>query len=564
MVEIVSRGTAEITIMDLTDSKRYTGYIIATDVRQVIFNPDDNTYKPDYSKTPIILAPQLKREGSGDNIIAQCKSVKWYFQHNSVSEPREIQANAYPGYFEILGNYMLKILYNPLKDSFSQKYYCEMTYVNENNEEVTILTDFEIIKIFSSSSAKDSVVGYLTNDSDLIPTDIEGLNGDYSEIKTEMKVYEGTNDVTTSWNINIKVSNGVIGRKIGHSGYKIDDLNSDKGIVTFTATKTGDSRSIVRHYSVTKVKNSDSQELYKISPSVSVIRKNKNDEYEPRSIVIDAYKKKGREPLDKYLGYIRILYSKTYDGDPSSYTEAYKSSTSENKKEYSIPENISAVRVELYSDKTMKNLLDFQNIPVVLESKITATAIITTPNGTVIRNNKGELKAVLTMYKGSDLVTADTYRWYILNPQATGDIYSGTGWTNVNTLEESQGIKFNNAELTVKANGINGNETFMCIAELDGLKYKVTVTFTDLQDEYIVNVIGSGIFKNGKGTNTYVCKVYSRGNEIDLNGDKYKYTWTMYNPSGHLMTFNKTGKRINVSSDEITNKAVLTCTVEEK
>ena len=104
----------------------------------------------------------------------------------------------------------------------------------------------------------------------------------------------------------------------------------------------------------------------------------------------------------------------------------------------------------------------------------------------------------------------------------------------------------------------------MCIAELDGLKYKVTVTFTDLQDEYIVNVIGSGIFKNGKGTNTYVCKVYSRGNEIDLNGDKYKYTWTMYNPSGHLMTFNKTGKRINVSSDEITNKAVLTCTVEEK
>lgn len=46
--------------------------------------------------------------------------------------------------------------------------------------------------------------------------------------------------------------------------------------------------------------------------------------------------------------------------------------------------------------------------------------------------------------------------------------------------------------------------------------------------------------------------------------DKYSYTWSMYNSLGHLMQFSKTGKRITVTSDEINNKAVLTCTVEEK
>ena len=79
-----------------------------------------------------------------------------------------------------------------------------------------------------------------------------------------------------------------------------------------------------------------------------------------------------------------------------------------------------------------------------------------------------------------------------------------------------------------------------------------------------MTIIGSGIFKNGRGSNTYVCKVHSKGEEIDVNGDKYSYTWSMYNSLGHLMQFSKTGKRITVTSEEINNKAVLTCTVSEK
>lgn len=565
MAEVVSRGIAEITIIDLTDNRRMMAYIQANNVRQVIYNPDDNTFTPNYSQSPIILSPQLRREGSTDNVINAVSRVKWFYQQNSVNELTEITRDTLNGDYELLSDYRLKIKSNVLSTSLSYKYYCEITYLNpSDNEEMTFLTDFELFKLYNGSSANDTVIGYLTNDNDLVPTDAEGAGGDYSESRTEMILYEGTKDVTSAWRIEITASEGVTGRKVNTNGYQITDIRNDvdKAAITFTANKQGVNKVITKSYTVTKVKNAAIQEIYKISPSVSIIRKDKDGQYQPNLLDINSYKKKGREPYDKYLGYIRVLYSVAYDGDITNYTEGYKSTIPENKINYTIPENISVIRLELYSDRDMTNLLDFQSVPVVVENKVTATAIITTPDGTILRNGKGQLRAVLTMYKGSDIVTADDYRWYILNPTASGDIHSGTGWTNANSLPESK-IRIANNEITVKANGINGNETFMCIAELDGLKYKVTVTLTDLQDEYIVSVIGSGIFKNGKGTNTYVCKVHSRGDEVDVNGDKYKYTWSMYNSEGHLMQFSKTGKRITVTSEEINNKAVLTCTVEE-
>lgn len=565
MVEVVSRGIVEITIIDLTDNKRIMSYIQADKVRQVIYNPDDNTFLPNYSVNPITLSPQLKLEGSTENIINRASRVKWFYQENSINELVEITDTTLGNIYELLNEHRLKIKSNVLSSALSYKYYCEITYINGEGEELTFLTDFELFKLYNGSSANDTVIGYLTNDNDLVPTDVEGAGGDYSQSRSEMVIYEGTKDVTSAWKIDITVSNGVIGSKIGNNGYQITNIadSEDKGSVTFTATKQGVNKIITKVYSVTKIKNASLQEIYKISPAVSIIRKNADGDYLPNTLDIDAYKKKGKEPYDKYLGYIRVLYSNSYDGDLSNYREAYKSTNPENKINYTIPENISAIRLELYSDPAMTNMLDFQSVPVVVENKVTATPVITTPNGTVLRNSKGELKAILTLYKGSDIVTADEYRWYLLNPQAVGDIYSGTGWTSANSLDEDK-ITIRNNEITVKASGINGNETFMCIAELDGLKYKVTVTFTDLQDDYIVTIIGSGIFKNGRGSNTYVCKVYSKGEEIDVNGDKYSYTWSIYNSSGHLMQFSKTGKRITVTSDEINNKAVLTCTVEEK
>lgn len=565
MVEVVSRGIAEITIIDLTDNKRIMSYIQADKVRQVIYNPDDNTFLPNYSVNPITLSPQLKLEGSTENIINRASRVKWFYQENSINELVEITDTTLGNTYELLSEHRLKIKSNVLSSALSYKYYCEITYINGEGEELTFLTDFELFKLYNGSSANDTVIGYLTNDNDLVPTDVEGAGGDYSQSRSEMVIYEGTKDVTSAWKIDITVSNGVIGSKIGNNGYQITSIadSEDKGSVTFTATKQGVNKIITKVYSVTKIKNASLQEIYKISPAVTVIRKNADGDYLPNTLDIDAYKKKGKEPYDKYLGYIRVLYSNSYDGDLSNYREAYKSTNPENKINYTIPENISAIRLELYSDPAMTNMLDFQSVPVVVENKVTATPVITTPNGTVLRNSKGELKAMLTLYKGSDIVTADEYRWYLLNPQAVGDIYSGTGWTSANSLDEDK-ITIRNNEITVKASGINGNETFMCIAELDGLKYKVTVTFTDLQDDYIVTIIGSGIFKNGRGSNTYVCKVHSKGEEIDVNGDKYSYTWSMYNSSGHLMQFSKTSKRITVTSEEINNKAVLTCTVEEK
>ena len=143
MAEVVSRGIAEITIIDLTDNRRMMAYIQANNVRQVIYNPDDNTFTPNYSQSPIILSPQLRREGSTDNVINTVSRVKWFYQQNSVNELTEITRDTLNGDYELLSDYRLKIKSNVLSTSLSYKYYCEITYLNpSDNEELTFLTDF--------------------------------------------------------------------------------------------------------------------------------------------------------------------------------------------------------------------------------------------------------------------------------------------------------------------------------------------------------------------------------------------------------------------------------------
>lgn len=73
-------STGQFTIIDYYDAVSLTGFITANQPLTQTFNPDNNTYSPNYPTANLILTPSLFKAGSGSDIIATSavKSITWY------------------------------------------------------------------------------------------------------------------------------------------------------------------------------------------------------------------------------------------------------------------------------------------------------------------------------------------------------------------------------------------------------------------------------------------------------------------------------------------------------
>lgn len=73
-------STGQFTIIDYYDATSLTGFISANQALTQVYNPDNNSYNPNYSSTNLVLTPSLFKAGSGADIIAtpDVRSIKWY------------------------------------------------------------------------------------------------------------------------------------------------------------------------------------------------------------------------------------------------------------------------------------------------------------------------------------------------------------------------------------------------------------------------------------------------------------------------------------------------------
>lgn len=556
MAELVSRGSVEITILDLTDNKRILSFIGLNLPRYVIYNPDTNSYNPDYRNRKPILSPYLQVDGSTENLISQAESVTWYLQNESMGQLVEI-SNSNPDYTIDQTNYELTINSNVMALHTFMTYHCEIEY-KVGNEEFVTLAEIELVKIVNGTSGNNPVVVVLDNDADRIHTDAEGNGGNFTSLHSTLAIYDGTIDVTANWSIQANVTDGVVGVLTG-STYKVNDLLVDGGKVTFIAIR-GDQR-LERIYSIDKVKSGRDGEINRIFTKFSIVKKDQNDVYNPPNLMLRAQKKTGVSDWSDMRVAFRV-YSTLGDTDYKLY---YQSSSTEEFYNYHVEPHISDIRVEIYDSTAYTTLLDTEHIPVVVDGKDNIFGVIETPTGIVSRNGETILDAVMRIYVGNTAVAGESYRWYKMDPEASGDSNSGEGWKPL-TISDSQGTTgFSSDTLTVPPQAINSSETFMCITSYRERRISSTITFSDINDPYIVSILGSGIFKNSEGINTYTVKVYQNGVEVDTDPTtpKYRYTWNMYDQADVINpNFNKTGRSITVSAEEIRNRAVLTCTVE--
>ena len=551
MSELRSRGSAQITIVDLTDGRRIITLINPNKQTQVVYDPDSNKYIPNYSSDPMTLTPQLIVEGSSDDLISQADSIKWEYQMNSIGNKIEITESDGPFELGMGPVKTLTIKENIFALNQSIRIYCTVEYTDKaTDKQYMSLATIEINKINNGSSGKNAIIGLLSNDAqyisvnDLSEEDFTNLN-----IGTTFSIFDGSVDVTANWNIEFSPSENVTGILEGNN-FKLKTFKDQEGKVTFTAKRTGFS-DVNKEFKLVKITNGKDGSSINIETNTPVIKKSDQGIYNPRILVISSKERIGNNPPSLSNCSFKISESLS---DGGKYSQIYVSSELENTINYTPSENISSIKIELFNDVEQSIKIDEEIIPIVLDGKDSVFATIMTPNGITSRNSDKNLIGQLVLYKGTNIVNGSSYQWYRLKPSAIGDADSGEGWEKLVDTEDRSIVGSKTATISISPKEIEGTDTFMAITRFNGSVIKQTIDFSDLNDPYIVSIIGNQIFKNSEGTNTYIAKIYLNGDEVDKDAANYenKYNWSLYNTSGGIIDgFKKNGKKITIDSSEL-------------
>ena len=92
----MSKAQGQFTIVDLNDAVTLTGFINSNLAKTQMYNPDNDTYTPDWSTTNLVLTPSIYVAGTSTDKITSTEviSVKWYEgqQHDSDHQRRQLCA----------------------------------------------------------------------------------------------------------------------------------------------------------------------------------------------------------------------------------------------------------------------------------------------------------------------------------------------------------------------------------------------------------------------------------------------------------------------------------------
>ena len=74
----------------------------------------------------------------------------------------------------------------------------------------TAYDEMTIVRLYSGTNGKDSVVGYLTNETATFPADKDGVVSDYTVAAGQFKVFRGTTDITSGYSTTYSVTTAIV------------------------------------------------------------------------------------------------------------------------------------------------------------------------------------------------------------------------------------------------------------------------------------------------------------------------------------------------------------------
>ncbi|MDC7250341.1 MAG: hypothetical protein PQJ49_10530 [Sphaerochaetaceae bacterium] len=153
------------------------------------------------------------------------------------------------------------------------------------------------------------------------------------------------------------------------------------------------------------------------------------------------------------------------------------------------------------------------------------------------------------LYRG---VTKDTTNLTYVWQKLIGEIWTNiSGQTTIN--------------LTVHQNEVDSMQPFRVkiTDSIKGDEYtSAPVSVLDFNDPIKVEPYSTmgNTFQNGIIATDIIGKLYQNGEEVDVDGNLYSYSWTKTDKDGVVTNYG-TGKTISVGSSDINAKAVFACTV---
>ncbi len=557
---IVASG--QITLIDLNDAKSLNAYIQANQAKAQLYNPNTGALTPDWTVAPnLVLTPELYISGSANNIIAQAKSITWYEAGSTT--PIATGANGYT--IGASNPKALTISQNKLTAAAPQKsYVCEIVYYDTPTQsDVKVKAEIDFVRVDTGVRGNDgynAIIGVLSNESHSLPADQNGNVTSWTNAESTMTIYNGSTDDSANWTVAATATSNITGSLTGKK-YTVTAMTGDVGTVTFTASRAASGgrtySNVVKTFTLTKNK----QGVAGTTPSSywmtlpKVVQKNVSNVLNPSSIVITAYTQTGTGAPTTYAGRFKIFEST--DGVNYPTTPNYTSAANEATKTYPIASaNSKSIKVQYFLNNGT-TLVDEEVIMVVSDGATGAAAVVNvtyTPDGNIIKNGVGSLRATSDVYVGGTKTTSGvTWQWQRL--------VSGS-WVTLNATTNYGTTGYTTSTLTIPAGAIEGLSTYKAIATYGGKAYEDFVTVVDQTDliQAVLIAAEGNIYKNGEGTKNITCKLYRVDGEQDPDGTIYDYKWYMRNAAGVIdanfggtgINF-KTGKTITVPASQITN-----------
>lgn len=214
------------------------------------------------------------------------------------------------------------------------------------------------------------------------------------------------------------------------------------------------------------------------------------------------------------------------------------------------------------------------------------------PNGTVVQNQSGTLQLATTAYDGATAITSGaTYQWAK---------YTSGSWTNISGATSST--------LSVSGVDIVNIQSYRCTMTYNSKSYVDVITVEDKSDPYVSEMLSIGGFTVKDNLGGVVPYVIVRTNQKEVDSllgtisestpsnpssgsfwykidhsaktvtlmkysgsawevatetQELTYTWYKQDKDGNAVIFNKTGKVIYLSAEEIDSIATLQCDVSK-
>ncbi|MGE7305900.1 hypothetical protein ACQKJG_18925 [Priestia megaterium] len=178
-------ATGQITIVDYNDALSLQGFIGANLAKTQIYNPDNNTYTPNWAVSPyMVLTPSLFILGKSEDIITspQVQSIKWYDAANPNTELTSGSTYDIPA----SGLKKLTIKQNVLVGNINAKdYICEVVYRDPT-------TGLDIATKLSISLSRVSSGGGIVTAIAMTPLGNVFKNGATTSLKANVDLWRGS------------------------------------------------------------------------------------------------------------------------------------------------------------------------------------------------------------------------------------------------------------------------------------------------------------------------------------------------------------------------------------